>query len=63
MYKTQKKRASPGIYESLPKVRPDIGCFLGREMEISMAEIARRLGAGASAVAMAIRRKNSQGSR
>ena len=43
------------------KVRADIACFLNREMGISMAEIARRLGVGASAVAMAIRRKNSSG--
>jgi len=54
-----KKRVSPGVYESLRKVLAEIGCFLRREMGISMAEIARRLGAGASAVAMAIRRKNS----
>ena len=41
------------------KVRVEIACFLSREMGISMAEIARRLGVGASAVAMAIRRKDS----
>ena len=41
------------------KVRAEIACFLSREMGISMAEIARRLGVGASAIAMAIRRKNS----
>jgi putative transposase len=40
------------------KVRAEIACFLSREMGISMAEIARRLGVGASAIAMAIRRKN-----
>jgi predicted transcriptional regulator len=43
----------------LPKVRAEIACFLSREMGISMAEITRRLGVGASAVVMAIRRKNS----
>jgi chromosomal replication initiation ATPase DnaA len=41
------------------KVRAEIACFLSREMGISMAEIARRLGVGASAIAIPIRRKNS----
>ena len=41
------------------KVRAEIACFLSREVGISMAEIARRLGVGASAIAMAIKRKNS----
>jgi putative transposase len=40
------------------KVRAEIACYLSREMGISMAEIARKLGVGASAIAMAIRRKN-----
>ena len=40
------------------KVRAEIACFLSREMGISMAEIARKLGVGASAIAMAIKRKN-----
>ena len=40
------------------KVRAEIVCYLNREMGISMAEIARRLGVGASAIGMAIRRKN-----
>ena len=40
-------------------MRAEIAYFLSREMGISMAEIARRLGVGASAIAMAIRRKNS----
>ena len=40
------------------KLRAEIACFLSREMGISMAEIARQLGVGASAIAMAIRRKN-----
>jgi predicted transcriptional regulator len=47
--------AAPRI---LPKVRAEIACFLSREMGILMAEIARRLGTGASGVAIAIRRKN-----
>jgi len=35
----------------------EIACFLSREMGIPMAEIARRLGVGTSAIAMAIGRK------
>jgi len=42
------------------KVRGEIACKLSREMGIPMAEIARRLGVGASAIAMAIRRRDSQ---
>jgi len=42
-------------------VRTEIACYLSREMGISMAEIARRLGVGTSAIAMAIRRRNSEG--
>jgi REP element-mobilizing transposase RayT len=41
------------------EVRARIACFLNREMGISMAEIARHLGVGTSAIAMAIRRKYS----
>jgi transposase-like protein len=41
------------------KLRAEIACFLNREMGISMAEIARKLGVGASAIAMAIRRRNA----
>jgi REP element-mobilizing transposase RayT len=40
------------------RVRAEIACFLNREIGISMAEIARKLGVGASAIGMAIRRKN-----
>ena len=43
------------------KVRAGIAFFLSREMGISMAEIARRMGVGASAIAMALRRKNFLG--
>ena len=39
------------------EVRAEIVCYLSREMGISMAEMARRLGVGTSAIAMAIRRK------
>jgi DNA-binding MarR family transcriptional regulator len=38
---------------------PKIAWLLSREAGISMAEIARRLGVGASAIAMVIKRKNS----
>jgi len=41
------------------KLRAEIACLLNREMGISMAEIARKLGVGASAIAMAIRRRNA----
>jgi len=43
----------------LYKVRAEMVCFLSREMGISMTDIARRLGVGAPAAAMAIGRKNS----
>jgi REP element-mobilizing transposase RayT len=43
------------------EVRAEIACYLSREMGISMAEMARRLGVGTSAIAMAIRRRNSEG--
>ncbi|MEW6374499.1 MAG: hypothetical protein AB1502_01735, partial [Thermodesulfobacteriota bacterium] len=54
-YGSQRRRVS--------EVRAEIACFLSREMGLSMAEIARRLGVGTSAIAMAIKRKNSGGSR
>jgi putative transposase len=41
------------------KARAENAYFLNLEMGISMAEIARKLGVGASAIAMAVRRKNS----
>jgi len=40
-------------------VRARIACYLSREMGISMAEIARNLGVGTSAVAMAIKKEES----
>ena len=49
----QRRRGSEG--------RANIACYLSREMGISMAEMARRLEVGTSAIAMAIRRKNSKG--
>jgi REP element-mobilizing transposase RayT len=42
-------------------VRAEIACYLSREMGVAMAEIARRLGVGTSAVAMAIRRRDPEG--
>jgi transposase-like protein len=42
-------------------VRTEIAYYLSREMGISMAEIARSLGVGTSAIAMAIKRRNSEG--
>jgi putative transposase len=39
------------------QVRTEIACLLSREMGMPMAEIARRLGVGTSAIAMAIGRK------
>jgi len=43
------------------QVRTEIACYLTREMSTSMAEVARRLGVGTSAIAMAIRRRNPNG--
>jgi predicted ArsR family transcriptional regulator len=43
------------------EVRTEIACYLSREMGISMAEMARRLRVGTSAIAMAIRRRNADG--
>jgi len=43
------------------EVRGVIASYLSREMGITMAEIARRLGVGTSAIAMAIKRRNFEG--
>jgi hypothetical protein len=43
------------------ETRADIAWYLNREMGVSMAEIARRLGVGTSAIAMAIKRRNPEG--
>jgi hypothetical protein len=40
-------------------VRTKIACYLSREVGISMAEMARRLGVGTSAIAMAIRKETA----
>ena len=54
----EKEVRSGSQNRKVAKVRAEIACFLSREMGISMAEIARKLGVGASAIAMAIKRKN-----
>ena len=46
-----------GQRRRVSEVRGKIALFLSREMGISMAEIARNLGVGTSAIAMAIRRE------
>ena len=48
---------------TVTELRTEIACYLSREMGIPMAEIARRLGVGTSAIAMAIRRRSSEGSK
>lgn len=54
---SEKEVRSGGQRRVVSEVRTKISCFLNREMGISMAEIARCLGVGTSAIAMAIRRK------
>jgi len=44
------------------RARGEIALYLSREMGLSMAEIARNLGVGTSAIAMAIR-KGERGKR
>ena len=46
---------------AVSEVRARIAYYLSREMGIPMAELARQLGVGTSAIAMAIRRKASEG--
>ena len=45
----------------MSEVRAKIAHRLSREMGLSLADIARRLGVGTSAVAMAIRKKERMG--
>lgn len=45
----------------MSEVRAKIAYHLSREMGLSLAEIARHLGVGTSAVAMAIRKKERMG--
>ena len=54
---SEKAVSSGSQRRRVSEVRAEIACFLSREMGISMAEMARRLGVGTSAIAMAIRRK------
>jgi predicted ArsR family transcriptional regulator len=58
---SEKELGSGGQRRRVSEVRTEIACYLSREMGISMAEIARRLGVGTSAIAMAIRRRDSEG--
>ena len=48
-----------GRRRKVTEVRARMACWLSREMGISMAEIARNLGVGASAIAMAIKKEES----
>ena len=57
---SEKEIRSGSQRRGVSKMRADIAYFLSREMGISMAEIARRLGVGASAIAMVIKRRNSR---
>ncbi len=57
----EKELGSGSQRRKVSEVRAEIACYLNREMGISMAEIARKLGVGTSAIAMAIRRRNSGG--
>jgi putative transposase len=50
---------SGGQRRKISEVRGKIACYLSREMGMSMAEIARNLGVGTSAVAMAIKKGES----
>jgi len=58
---SEKELACGNQRRRVSEVRTEIACYLSREMGISMAEIARRLGVGTSAIAMAIKRRNSDG--
>jgi transposase-like protein len=60
---SEKELRSGGQRRRVSEVRTDIACYLSREVGTSMAEIARRLGVGTSAIAMAIRRRNLEGTR
>jgi transposase-like protein len=58
---SEKELASGNQRRRVSKVRTEIACYLNREIGISMAEIARRLGVGTSAIAMTIKRRISEG--
>jgi len=59
---SEKEVRSGSQRRRVSQVRGEIAFYLSREVGISMAEIARRLGVGTSAIAMAIRRKTDRGS-
>jgi len=59
---SEKEVRSGSQRRRVSEVRAEIAFYLSREMGISMAEIARRLGVGTSAIAMVIRRKTDRGS-
>jgi len=56
---TENVAISATMRRRVSKLRAKIAWFLSREIGIPMAEIGRRLGVGASAVGMSIRRKSS----
>jgi putative transposase len=58
---SEKELRSGSQRRRVSEVRKEIACYLSREVGISMAEVARRLGVGTSAIAMAIRRRNLAG--
>jgi putative transposase len=55
---SEKELRSGSHKRRVSEVRAEIAYYLSREMGISMAEAARRLGVGTSTVAMAIGRRN-----
>jgi predicted ArsR family transcriptional regulator len=55
---SEKEVSSGSQRRRVTAARAEIACYLSREMGISMAEMARRLGVGTSATAMAIRRRS-----
>ncbi len=50
-----------GRRRKVSQVRAQIACHLAREMGLPMAEIARKVGVGTSAIAMAIRKEEERG--
>jgi REP element-mobilizing transposase RayT len=58
---SEKELGSGSQRRRVSEVRTEIACYLSRETGISMAEMARRLGVGTSAIAMAMRRRNCEG--
>jgi putative transposase len=48
-----------GQRRKITRLRARIACYLSREMGVSMAEIARNVGVGTSAIAMVIRHEEA----